>query len=64
MKQTDINKAKRAQEHVSKAIAALIKIGRLDLTTRESRKRNYAVVKLTDTSLFLRMWVNELTKEE
>lgn len=63
MKTANINRVKSAMEHVSKASAALIKIGRLDLTTREVYDRNYAVYKLTDIQVFLRMWVDDLTKE-
>lgn len=64
MKTSDINKVTRALEHVSKAITALDNIGWLDLTSREAHDQRYAVDKLTDMEDYLRMWVNELTREE
>lgn len=64
MKTADTNRVKRALEHVSKAINDLNNIGWLDLTSRESHDRDYATDKLTDMKDYLRMWVNELTKEE
>ena len=64
MKTADINKVKRALEHVSKAVAALDSIGWLDLTSREAHDQRYSVGKLTDMEDYLRMWLNELTREE
>ena len=64
MKQSDINRVKRAQEDVSKALAELDSIEWLDLTERESLDHNTAFRNLINLRDYLRMWVNELTKEE
>ncbi len=64
MKTANINRVKRALEHVSKALNELNNIGWLDLTSREAHDQRYSVEKLTDMEHYLRMWVNELTREE